>query len=90
MAILLESQHPKQLWVGCTAHEVALLFKEWTKKILAMMALFHQGLKVVKWVNNHSEILKLFRDIVPTRFADKRRHCLSLCMPNICLAILAL
>lgn len=79
---LLEVQHPKQLWVGCAAHEVALLFKEWTKNISALMTLFRQGLKVVKWVNNHSEILKLFRDIVPTRFNDKRRHCLTLYMPG--------
>lgn len=79
---LLEAEFPKQLWVGCAAHEVSLLFKEWIKKIPQINDLALRCLRVVKWVNNHSEILAIYRQIVPTRFADKRKHCLSLYMPG--------
>lgn len=79
---LLEAEFPKQMWIGCATHEVALLFKEWVKKIEEIHNLFKRGLRIVKWVNNHSEILKLYREIVPSHFDDKRKHCLTLYMPG--------
>lgn len=79
---LLETAHPKQFWIGCAAHEVSLLFKEWVKKVPDILALFKEGHRIVKWVKNHSEILKLYRTIVSTRFTDKRKHGLSLYSPG--------
>lgn len=62
---LLEIAYPKQFWIGCAAHEVSLLFKEWIKKTPEMLTLFKEGHRFVKWVKNHFEILKLFREIFP-------------------------
>lgn len=79
---LLEAAYPKQFWVGCAAHEVSLLFKEWVKKIPDIHLLFKEGHRVVKWILNHSELLNLFRTLVPAHFDDKRRHCISLYLPG--------
>ena len=59
---LLEALIPGQLWMGCMCHEVSLFFKECLGKVQYMRQLAVQGLQVVKWFNNHSEILKLFRE----------------------------
>lgn len=69
-------------WIGCAAHEVSLLFKEWIKKIPELLQLFNEGLRIVKFVNNHSEILKLYRALVPDHFEDKRKHCIMLYTPG--------
>lgn len=79
---LLEAAYPHQFWLGCGAHEISLLFKEWVKKVPQILILFKEGLRVVKWVNNHAEILKLFRRLVKDHFTDKRKHDLSLYMPG--------
>ncbi|KAL1526985.1 hypothetical protein AB1Y20_015674 [Prymnesium parvum] len=79
---LLEAQHPKQFWVGCATHEVSLLFKEWVKTVPEILKLFNEGHRMVKFVNNHLEILALFRKLVPSHFRDKRKHCISLYMPG--------
>lgn len=79
---LLEAKHPKQTWIGCAAHEVSLLFKEWVKKIADILRIFQEGLRVVRWVNNHAEILKLFRNLVPGHFKDARKHCIGLYSPG--------
>lgn len=79
---LLEAKHPKQFWIGCAAHEVSLLFKEWVRKVPEILQLFKEGHRIVKWVNNHSEILKLYRFIVPSHFEDRRKHCLMLYSPG--------
>lgn len=79
---LLEASHPKQLWMGCAAHEVSLLLKEWVKSVPEILQLFKEGLRIVKWVNNHAEILKLFRVLVPSHFQDKRKHTIGLYMPG--------
>ena len=79
---LLEAEHPRQLWVGCAPHEVSLLFKEWVKKVPEIHALFKEGHRIVKWVNNHSEILTLYRAIVPHHFEDKRKHCIMRYSPG--------
>lgn len=73
---LLEANHPHQFWVGCAAHEVSLLLKEWVKKVPEILALFKEGHRIVKWINNHQDLLKLYRSIVPAHFQDKRKHCL--------------
>lgn len=59
-----------------------MLFKEWVSKVEPILNLFRQGLRIVKWVKNHSEILKLFREIVPKHFKDKRKHCMELYSPG--------
>lgn len=59
---LLEATFPKQIWVGCAAHEVSLLFKEWVKKIPDILRLFREGHRAVKFINNHAELLKLFHE----------------------------
>lgn len=79
---LLEANHPLQIWTGCAAHEVSLLFKEWVKKVPEIHQLFKQGHRVVKWIINHSEILKQFRELVPKHFTDKRKHCMGLYAPG--------
>lgn len=79
---LLEAEYPKQFWVGCAAHEVSLLFKEWIKKIPDIFTLFKEGHRIVKWINNHSEILKLYRFCVPFHFQDKRKHSIGLYNPG--------
>lgn len=80
---LLEAKHPKQIWIGCATHEVNLLFKEWVKKTPDILQLFYEGLRVVKWINNHAEILKLFRATVPSHFVeDKKKHSIGLYMPG--------
>lgn len=79
---LLEAHHPKQIWVGCGAHEVSLLLKDWVKSVPEILMMHKEGLRVVKWINNHSEILKLYRTIVPSHFEDKSKHCIGLYMPG--------
>ncbi|KAL3929232.1 MAG: hypothetical protein SGPRY_002043, partial [Prymnesium sp.] len=71
-----------QTSIGCAAHEVSLLFKEWVKKTPDIFRVFNEGLRVVRWVNNHSEILKLFNYILPGHFNDKRKHCITLYSPG--------
>lgn len=79
---LLEASHPKQIWLGCGAHEISLLLKEWVKKIPDILQLFKEGHRIVKWINNHAELLKLFRSLVPGHFEDKRKHSLGLYTPG--------
>lgn len=79
---MLEAKYPKQIWLGCAAHEVSLLFKEWIKKIDEFTVLYKEGHRIVKWVNNHAEILKLFRELVPRHFQDKRKHGMGLYNPG--------
>lgn len=80
---LLEAMYPKQIWIACAAHEISLLFKEWVKKVDDILTLFREGHRIVKWVNNHAEILKLYRAIIPSHFTeDKRRHSIMLYTPG--------
>lgn len=80
---MLEASHPKQFWLGCAAHEVSLLFKEWIKKVADIFNLFKEGHRVVKWINNHAEILKLYRLCVPGHFpGDKSKHNIGLYSPG--------
>lgn len=79
---LLEAEHPRQFWIGCAAHEVSLLFKEWIKKIDDIFVLFKEGHRIVKWVNNHAAVLKQFRALVPLHFSNKRKHTIGLYSPG--------
>lgn len=80
---LLEATYPKQIWIGCATHEVSLLFKEWVKKIPEIWQLYREGLRAVKHVNNHGDILNLFRRLVPVHFKeDKKKWSISLYMPG--------
>jgi len=79
---LLEETFPRQLWIGCMAHEVALLFKDWGK-IPDIRRLQDQCKRITIWFKNHSEMLVLFREKVVKQWPlDKRKHSLSLYMPG--------
>lgn len=79
---LLEASHPKQFWIGCAAHEVNLLFKEWVSKTDSILRLYRQAHRIVKHVKNHGELLKQFRELVPKHFQDRRKHSLTLYSPG--------
>ena len=61
---LLEAELPRQIWMNCMLHEVGLFFKEVMTKVGVVRKLSVSCLQVVKWFNNHGEILKLFRAAV--------------------------
>ena len=79
---LLERKYPGTLWMNCMTHEISLFFGECISEVEHITTLFKSGVRVVKWVNNHSEILRLFRACVVQHFEDKRRHSIGLYMPG--------
>ena len=64
---LLRGSFPKQVWLGCMAHEVSLLMGD-IVKIAEVNMMHHANHALVKWVNNKPGILKLFRDEVGKYF----------------------
>ena len=48
-------------------HEVSLFFGECLRKVAALKAYASNWLRIVRWMNNHSELLKLFRAAVKTQ-----------------------
>ena len=58
---ILEAKHPSQTWLNCMLHEVSLFFGECTRKVARLKHLAADWLRIVRWMNNHSELLKLFR-----------------------------
>ena len=70
---LLEDRFPGTVRAGCMAHEVSLLFKDYKKKIPELDELFLNGLEIVKWINNHDDILELFRSTAKQHFKDHQR-----------------
>ena len=70
---LLEEKFPGTIWAGCMAHEISLLFKDYKKHIPELGALFREGLDVIQWVNNHDDILKIFRKLVAEHFKNHAR-----------------
>lgn len=80
---LLEAAHPNQVWIGCMAHEIALLFKDWLKQVPELKSLFARCKRIVTWVQNHGLLLKIFEDKVKKQWPnDKRKWTLTLYMPG--------
>ena len=53
----LEAAHPKQIWIGCMAHELSLLFKDWVQKVPAVNDLYRRLKNITIWIRNHGDIL---------------------------------
>ena len=64
---LLMSRYPTQVWMGCMAHEVSLLFND-VAKLPATARLKGLCHYLVKWIMNHNDILALFRKKVKAHF----------------------
>ena len=69
----LEARLPGTIWAGCMAHEISLLFKDFKKDIPELAETFRRGLDIIQWVNNHDDILQIFRELVAEHFKDHRR-----------------
>ena len=48
----LEATFPNQLWIGCMAHELSLLFKDWVKKIPEIKEPYIKGKRITIWIKN--------------------------------------
>ena len=46
----LEAAHPKQIWIGCMAHELSLLFKDWVQKVPAVDDLYRRLKNITIWI----------------------------------------
>lgn len=64
---LLMKRYPTQVWMGCMAHEVSLLFND-VAKLPATARLKGLCHYLVKWIMNHSDLLALFRKKVKAHF----------------------
>jgi hypothetical protein len=80
---LLRLSYPTKVCMGCMAHELGLLFKDWANKIPELKQLFMSFKQITIWVRNHGEILLLFESKVRAAFPnDKRKHKIGLYMPG--------
>ena len=70
----LEQTFPSQLWIGCMAHELSLLFKDWVKKIPEIKELYIKGKRITIWIKNHGDILKLYQAKVKSQWPNEKRH----------------
>jgi hypothetical protein len=70
----LEVTFPNQLWIGCMAHELSLLFKDWVKKIPEIKELYVKGKRITIWIKNHGDILKLYQNKVKAQWPLDKRH----------------
>ena len=79
----LEAAHPKQIWVGCMAHELSLLFKDWVKKVPAVKDLYRRLKNITIWIRNHGDIAILFEEKVKAEHpGDKRKWTIQPYMPG--------
>ena len=69
----LEKAHPKQLWIGCMAHELSLLFKDWVRKVPTVKDLYRRLKNITVWIRNHGDILILFEAKVKVAYPLERR-----------------
>jgi hypothetical protein len=80
---LLRLTFPRMIWMGCMAHELGLLFKDWGTKIPELKALFHKLKQVTIWIRNHGDILLMFEAKVRLQWPnDKRKHKIGPYMPG--------
>ena len=79
----LEQTFPRMVWIGCMAHELSLLFKDWVRKVPAIKALYIKGKKITIWIKNHGSILTLFQQKVRAQYPnDKRKWPIMPYMPG--------
>ena len=65
----LEAAHPKQIWIGCMAHELSLLFKDWVQKVPAVKDLYRRPKNITIWIRNHGDVSTQFGE----KLRDKRK-----------------
>ena len=78
----LEAAHPKQIWIGCMAHELSLLFKDWVQKVPAVNDLYRRLKNITIWIRNHGDILTQFEEKLRAQFSDKRKWTIKPYMPG--------
>ena len=79
---LLETAHPKQIWIGCMAHELSLLFKDWVQKVPRIKQLYRRLKNITIWIRNHGDILIQFQAKVKAAYIDKRKWNIQPYMPG--------
>ena len=72
--VLLEERFPGTVWCRCMAHEISLLFKDFKKHVPELKEMLDAALGLVKWVNNHDEILEIFRTMAAVVFQGHARE----------------
>ena len=70
----LEATFPNQVWMGCMAHELSLMFKDWVKKVPDILALYRKLKRITIWIKNHGSILMIFKAKVALNWPNDRRH----------------
>jgi hypothetical protein len=78
----LEASHPKQIWIGCMAHELSLLFKDWVQKVPAVKDLYRRLKNITIWIRNHGDISMQFEEKLRAEFSDKRKWTIKPYMPG--------
>ena len=78
----LEASHPKQTWIGCMAHELSLLFKDWVQKGPVVKDLYRRLKNITIWIRNHGDILIQFEEKLKAQFSDKRKWTIKPYMPG--------
>jgi hypothetical protein len=78
----LEAAHPKQIWIGCMAHELCLLFKDWVQKVPAVKDLYRRLKNITIWIRNHGDISTQFEEKLRAQFSDKRKWTIKPYMPG--------
>ena len=79
----LEATFPQQIWMGCMAHEISLLFKDFVKKVPEISSLYRKLKRVTIWIKNHGDILLIYQAKVALNWPnDKRHHTILPCMPG--------
>ena len=70
----LEATFPKQVWMGCMAHELSLMFKDWVKKVPEILGLYRKLKRITIWIKNHGSILVIFKAKVALNWPTDKRH----------------
>ena len=79
----LEATFPQQIWMGCMAHEISLLFKDFVKKVPEISSLYRKLKRVTIWIKNHGDILLIYQAKVALNWPnDKRHHTILPYMPG--------
>ena len=57
----LEATFPKQVWMGCMAHELSLMFKDWVKKVPEILGLYRKLKRITILIKHHGNILMIYK-----------------------------
>ena len=79
---LLRESYPGMCWIGCMAHELNLLFKDWASKIEDIKSLHILCKRIAIWIRNHGELMKLYTSMVVAQWEDKRKHTIQPYLPG--------